>query len=491
MLHSSCKQLVFPALLLLSAPLLASELAADLKARRSRLMDALGPRAILLIQSAPAKTYSLDIDYEYRQDSNFYYLTGLDQPASTLLLMPGNTARRELLFVREKDAAQEHWTGRRLTTAQVAEQSGVETVYLNSELPKFLESVLAGLPYIKERLDPRPPDFDVFLKAVTAGEAKLAVVSDSRSRIGEPVNDTLAYANRLRDRFPGLSVINATFVVHGLRQVKTPYEQRILTQSVEISSKAHLAGMRAARPGAYEYTVKAAIENVYRDSGAMGWGYPSITGSGPNATILHYAKDGRRMDAGDLILVDAAASFQYYTGDITRTYPVNGKFSAPQRDIYGIVLEAQNQAMRMVKPGVLPAEVHAKTIEVIKAGLLRVGLITDASGDQYKTWYTHGSVHYLGLDVHDVGDRFVPLAPGHAFVIEPGIYIQEDALESLPKTKENLAMIEKVRPAFEKYRGLGVRVEDSFLLTGEGLVNLSAGVPRTIEQIEAFMKARN
>lgn len=476
--------------LLLSLAATAAELADDLKARRARLMDQLGPRTMLLIQSAPERIYSLDVEHEYRQDSNFYYLTGLDQPESTLILMPGNKGRREVLFVKEKNPAREHWTGRVVTKDQATERTGIETVYTNNDLSRFLETILAGNPFSLDRFLPPSPDFDVFLKAVIDGEAKLAIAYDEASRIAAPVNYALGFANQLRDRFPGLVLRNVSPLIYALRRIKTPYERKVLEQSVLISSDAHLAGMRAARSGAYEYNVKAAIEQVYRDRGALGWGYPSITGSGPNATILHYSKSNRRMDAGDLILVDAAANYQYYTGDITRTYPVSGKFSDAQKDIYRIVLDAQTQAMQIAKAGTPRRDVHVKTEEVIKQGLLRLGLITDASGDQFRTWYTHGSVHYLGIDVHDVGDQNATLQPGVAFVIEPGIYIREDGLESLPKTKENQAMIEKVRPAFEKYRNIGIRIEDSFLLTEDGLKHLSSRVPRTIEEIEATLAKR-
>ncbi len=434
----------------------ADELTDDLAARRAKLMAALGPQTALVIQSAPERVYSRDIEYEYRQ-----------------------------LFIEPGDPAREHREGRRLTAKQATEASGVETVYLNSQLNQLLESILDAKPFIPLPAGSRPAAF--VLQAVTTGEAKLAIVLNESTRVDGPVHPVLAFANRLRDRFPGIQLRNVTTLVHGLRQVKTPYERKILTRSVDISVKAHLAGMRAARPGAQEYAVKAAIEQVFRDSGASGWGYPSITGSGPNATILHYAGAGRRMDAGDLMLVAAAANYLFYTGDITRTYPAGGRYSELQKDIYRIVFEAQEAAIKVAKPGALVGDVHQNTVDVIKAGLLRLGLITDPKGDQYRTWYTHGSVHYLGIDVHDVGDRFAPLAPGHAFVIEPGIYIREDGLDSLPKTPENLAMIEKVKPVFEKYRGIWIRLEDSFLLTETGLGNLSARVPRTVDEVETYL----
>ncbi|MBS1829968.1 MAG: aminopeptidase P family protein [Acidobacteria bacterium] len=468
----------------------AGELQDDLAARRARLMEKLGPGTLFLVRSAPHRVYSLDVEHEYRQDSNFYYLTGIEEHDATLVLMPGNNGRKQFLFLPPKDATVEHWQGKRLTPEEGKALSAVPDVHSNADLEPFLEAVLSGRPWFTHRRAPRPPDFDPFLDAVHRGTARLAVSLDQPLQIAGPINPILAWANELRDRFPGITVANATRHVHALRQVKSPYERRMLTRSAGVSSEAHLAGMRAAKPGASEYEVKAAIEEVYRRRGALSTGYPSITGSGPNATILHYAKSNRRMDAGDLMLVDAAANTDYYTVDITRTYPVNGKFSPAQKEIYNLVLEAQNEAMRLAKPGSKPYDLHRKTEDVIKAGLLRLGLITDASGDQFRTWYTHGAVHYLGIDVHDVGDPNLPLAPGHAFVIEPGIYIRPDALDTLPKTDENLEFIRKVKPAFEKYRGIGIRIEDSFILTESGLDWLSKRVPRTIEEIESFLGRR-
>lgn len=455
-------------------------------------MEQLGPKAMLILHSAPVKNYSWDVDHEYRQDSNFYYLTGVEQEESVLVLMPGNKNRREILFIREKDPKREHWEGRSLSQKEAAERSGIETVYWLPEFERFVEMILSGEPYRPEkapRLD-RSPDFDTFLHALAAGEADLAVVLDQTPTIKGPVNPAIAFAHDLGTRFLGFRVIDATRHVHALRQVKSAYERKVLEQSAAISVDAHLAGMRAARPGAYEYEVKAAIEQVYRGRGAYGWSYPPITGSGPNATILHYAKADRRMDSGELMLVDAAANFQYYTVDITRTYPVNGRFTDAQKEIYELVLRAQEEAAKAAKPGLLLRDVHQKTVDVIKEGLHRLGLLTDTNGDQYTVWYTHTSTHYIGIDVHDAGDYQQPLAPGHAFALEPGIYIREDAFESLDKTPENEEFIRKIKPAFEKYKNIGVRIEDSFLMTESGLVNLSARAPRTVDEIERFLKAR-
>lgn len=471
---------------LTAAPAIASELQDDLKARRARVMDRLGPDSILILWSAPVKVYSNDVDYEFRQDSNFYYLTGIDQPESILVLMPGNQERKEILFVKPRDAVREHWTGPLLGKAEATDQSGVATVYTTTEFDTFLSAILSGRRYGNAA----PQEYDKFFTALKENRARLQLLLGPAPRMNEELTGPYQFVNKLRERFFGFNVGDATSTLRDQRQVKTDYEMKILEKSADISSEAHLAGMRAAKPGAHEYEVEAAIEYVYKKNGAFDWGYPSIVGSGPNATILHYEASKRKMEPGDLLLVDAAANYQYMTVDITRTYPISGTFSAIQKDIYNIVLQAQDEAMKVAKAGAKLSDVHAKTVEVIKQGLLKLGLITDTAGDQYRSWYTHGSTHWIGMDVHDVGTGDRPLTPGMSFVIEPGIYIREGALDNLPKTPENAAFIQKVRPAYEKYRNIGVRVEDSFLLTESGLKRLSAKVPRTVAEIEGFLKNR-
>lgn len=248
--------------------------------------------------------------------------------------------------------------------------------------------------------------------------------------------------------------------------------------------------MRTARPDRYEHEVEAAIEGVYLARGAMSPGYPSIVGSGPNATVLHYSASSRRIGEGDLLLVDAAANYKGLTGDITRTYPASGRFTPAQRDVYDLVLAAQEAGMKAARIGARTIDIERAAEAVIKQGLLRLKLITDADGPQFRTWYTHGICHWIGMDVHDVGDYRRPLEAGMAFVIEPGLYIRAEALEQLPDTPENRAYREKVAPAVERYQGIGVRIEDSFLLTDTELVRLSAKVPRTIQEIDDFMRSR-
>jgi len=453
-------------LLTLASSAWATDFSDDLSARRARVMDRLGPDAMLILWSAPTRPYSLDIDYEYRQDSNLYYLTGLTQEDTILVLTPGNRSRREILFIKDKDAAREHWSGRLLSHADASAQSGIATVMSTKDFESFVGAALGE-----------------------STVAKVALLLNP-ANAPEPVTLATEFGRRLHERYPSVQTVDATPIFADLRTVKTAYEQLMLIKSVEISSDAHLVGMRTARPGAYEYQVKAAIEGTYRGRGALSWAYPSIVGSGPNATILHYPEDDRQLQSGDLLLVDAAGNYQYMSGDITRTYPVNGRFTAPQRDLYSLVLDAQDEALKVAKAGSSLAAIHNRTVEVIKAGLLKLGLITDAQSDQYKMWFTHGATHYIGIDVHDVGDRNRKLEAGMAFVIEPGLYIRQSAIDALPKTPENASLIARIQPAVTRYLDLGVRVEDSFLLEASGPRRLSASVPRTIEEIEAFMAKR-
>jgi Xaa-Pro aminopeptidase len=477
--------LVVTAMLFSASAALAGPLQDDLKARRARVMEALGPEAIAIFWSAPVRVYSHDVEYEYRQDSNLLYLTGIDQEDTVLVLMPGNETRREILFVREGDARREHWQGHTLTPAEAGAQSGIETVMTDGQFDTFIAAMFSRRPMPPQASGTN--EYQRFFDALIARKARLAVMLEPQASLSATPGPATQFAAKLRERFFGFDVQDATPIVHLQRQIKTSYEQDILRKSVAISNAAHRAGMKAAAPGKYEYEVEAAIEEVYLRSGAMSWGYPSIVGSGPNATILHYSKSSRKMEAGDLLLVDAAANYQGYTGDITRTYPISGRFTPIQRDIYDIVLAAQEAGIKTAVAGKTPADIQAACDEVLRAGLVKLGLVTEPKGQQFKIWATHGVVHWIGMDVHDVGPRR-PLEPGMAFVIEPGIYIRESALENLPKTPENLAFIEKVTPAVKKYKDVAARVEDSFLLTARGLERLSDGVPRTIAEIEAFLQ---
>jgi len=477
-------------LALLPAVALSGELQDDLKARRARVMEAIGSESVLVHWSAPTRVFSRDVDYEYRQDSDMLYLTGIDQDGTTLVLLPGNKTKKSILFVSDADPRREHSQGHLLTKQEAQEASGVDEVRLASELDGFLGSLMNGYPF-RERLTEYAGEYDAFFDALKGGKARLALVFGRRPGVKDELPAAYDYAERMRQRVPGLAILDATPVVWGLRQVKTPYERGVLQRSADVSADAHRAAMRATKPERYEYEVEAELEKVYLQRGAPSWGYPSIVGSGPNATILHYESSRRQMKAGELLLIDAAAFYQGMTVDITRAWPVSGKYSKEQAELWRLVLAAQEAGMKAAVAGNHTTDVEKAAEEVVKAGLLKLGLVTDAASKQNRSWYTHGICHWIGIDVHDVGDYRRAFEPGMAFVIEPGLYIREAALAALEDTPENGAFKEKVRPVVAKYKDIGVRVEDSFLLTETGLVRLSARVPRTLEEIEAFMAGRD
>jgi Xaa-Pro aminopeptidase len=466
----------------------AGPLQDDLVARRARLMEKLGPNALAIVWSAEPKVYSLDVDYEFHQDNNLLYLTGIEQEGAALVLMPGNKTNKEILFVREPNARREHWNGHLFTKEEATAASAIRTVYYAGELEGFLTAMFNRRPYGLKRGEVTD-DFDAFFEAVAANRATLALPLGPRPAPSEPLTPVYEFAAKARDRFVNVTFTDTLPVIGDLRQIKTPYEQTVMEKSGSLSSRAHMAGMSTAGPGRFEYEVEAAIEQVYLANGAMSWGYPSIVGSGPNATILHYHESSRQMQAGELILVDASANYQGYTVDITRTYPVSGTFSEAQKDLYRLVLAAQEAGMAAAKIGAKTSDVEKAAEAIVKPGLLKLGLITDVTGDQFRTWYTHGICHWIGMDVHDVGDYRKPLAAGMTFVVEPGIYVRPQALENLDDTPENRKFKDAVAGAVQKYTGMGVRIEDSFLLTATGLTRLSAMAPRTIEEVEGHLKA--
>jgi Xaa-Pro aminopeptidase len=465
----------------------AGEYQDDLKARRARVLQKLDPGAVMITWSAPSKVYSTDVNYEYRQDSYQLYLTGLDQEETILVLMPGAAKKKEVIFVREPNARREHWNGHTLTKEEVTAQTGVETVYFVSQFEPFITAMFNARNFGGRR-DEVITEWDAFQAEIRAGRGKLALLFGPRPSPSQELPPVYAWANKFRERFFGVSLFDAKPIVDELRQIKTPYEQKVLEKSVLISSDAHRAGMKVAAAGKFEYEVEAAIEKVYLENGAMSWGYPSIVGSGPNSTTLHYEASQRKMEAGDLLLVDAAGNYQGLTGDITRTYPVSGTYSPAQKEIYQLVFAAQEAAIAAAKAGNKTKDIEKASEEVIKNGLLKLGLITDLKSEQFRTWYTHGISHWIGMDVHDVGDYDRPLAPGMAFTIEPGLYIRQQALDDMPDNPANRDFKAKVAPAVARYKSIGVRIEDSFLMTEAGLKRLSASVPRTIEEVEAWLK---
>ena len=446
---------------------------ADLGARRAKAMATIGSDAVLVMWSAPQRLYSDDVHYEYRQETNLLYLTGIDQPDTVLVLVPGAKSQREHLFVRLGDPLRELWSGHTLTAAEVTARSGIVNVHTQRRTEAF-DAFMARLFGGSE--DPAPARVGVLARLDRSHDDD----DDASDRARE-----VAWLRDVETKYPSLKAFSGGEALATQRQIKTPYEQSVLRRSVEISADAHVEGMRAARPGRWEYEVEAAIEATYLRNGALSWGYPSIVGSGPNATILHYLSSSRQMQDGDLLLVDAAGNFQGLTGDITRTYPVNGRFTPDQRAIYDIVLRAQEAGITAARPGGKVEDIVRAVREVVGDGLQTLGFVTAPSGAErdaeINLWFPHGPVHGIGMDVHD---PLGALDVGAAFVIEPGIYIRPDALERYPKSSANPALVKRLTPLIERYRNVGVRVEDSFLMTPTGPEMLSGRAPRRIADIE-------
>jgi len=473
----------------------ADALRSDLAARRAAVMDALGAETMLIAWSAPARVYSTDVDYEYRQESNLLYLTNLTQEDLVLVLVPGSTNRRVFLFAPEPNPLREHWFGRNPRPAEITAASGIEAVFGRSDFGRFLDGLLQGTGFEQPAGLSGRDEFGAWFAALGEGRARLAVLDSTLAEGTVPEQsaaDPVAIVRGIQQAQPALSVADVTPVLNRLRQVKSPYEQAVLRESARISAEAHVEGMKVTRPGRWEYEVEAAIEYGFHRNGAMSWAYPSIVASGPNATTLHYGSSDRQMQAGELLLVDAGANFQGMAADITRTYPVSGRFTPEQRAIYDLVLTALRAGMAAAVPGQPAAAIVRATRASLSAGLLELGLITDES--QVGLWFTHSPIHGIGLDVHDPFDPQRPLEPGMAFVIEPGLYFRAEALDQLGQTGRGggdpaarAEALARIRPVFERYRDIGIRIENSFLMTSDGLENLSAVAPVDPPALEAVV----
>jgi Xaa-Pro aminopeptidase len=468
---------------------------ADLAAHRAKTMARLGPESVLVVWSAPARVYSADIDYKYRQNSDLLYLTGLDQEETILVLAPGAAGQKVTVFTRAADPFRELWYGHILTPAEVTSTSGITAVYPehgHEAFDAFMARLLGDDDHGATGASPTPAG--EFAAAKTAGRARLCTADaldvDAQDPAEPPPDRShVAWVHQMAARYHGVTACSARDVLDAERAIKTPYEQLVLRHSVEISAEAQVEGMKAARPGRWEYEVQAAIEYWSRAHGALEQGYPSIVASGPNATTLHYLESTRQMRDGDLLLVDAASSFEHLTGDITRTYPVNGRFTRDERALYELVLRAQDAGIAAARPGATQTAVNDAARAVFADGLRPLGLITPLAdaASQVSLWFPHAPTHGIGLDVHDPLDR---LDVGTTFVIEPGLYIRPAALDGLPKTPDGAALRAALAPAVAKYRDMGVRIEDSFLMTADGPVMLSAKAPRRIPDIERVVGTR-
>jgi len=407
--------------------------------------------------------------------SDFYYLTGLYDQNAIILIIP-EEKEKYIMFIQPTSPSRELWTGKHPGLEEAKTVFGADAAYPISEFDKSLFRYLRG----KSKVYVSFRDKELYDKLIPM----------IRSPYGsEPV-----------------PVVDPLLYIHEMRLIKDTEEIRLMRKAAEITSESLIEVMKAVEPGMFEYEVEAIIEYIFRKSGAERPGFPSIVGSGPNSTILHYEDNNRQTQDGDLLLMDVGAEYGHYTADVTRTIPVNGRFSTKQKEIYEVVLQAQKEAIQIAAPGVGIYEINNRGVEVIKEGLYRLGLITDKNSQwQHRAWLMYNISHWVGLDVHDVGGRGPDdgkgrrFEPGMVFTVEPGLYIREETLEYLPTmlgrsgaTKEELeAFVNAVRPAVQKYANIGIRIEDDILVTESGHEILSSKAPKEIDAIEKLMKKKS
>jgi Xaa-Pro aminopeptidase len=422
----------------------------------------------------------------FHQLPAFYYLTGFPETDAVLLMVKRSGTVISILFVPSRNPVQERWIGSRTRPHEMEARFGIVGRDIGGFRPTVDSLARSGLPFYVV------PDVE------TADYAE----EDSLTRGARWIAE-------LRSAHPWLVTHSLDAEVRRLRARKSAAEIALLRRATEISVRAHREAMKAAAPGCGEYEIQALLEGAFRRLGGDRPGYGSIVGSGPNALILHYMEDSRIMRDGELLLIDAASSFAHYSADVTRTFPVNGRFTPAQREIYQIVLDAQNAFVRQIRPGVSVQVATDSGQAVVTRGLLRLGLLesADATFDppegmscppggcpQVRLFALHGyGGHGIGLEVHDPAQYYEEkreFGVGDVFTVEPGIYVSPDLLRSLPDTPRNRTMLAKIKPAVEKYAGIGVRIEDDYALTGQGLEWMSHGVPREIAGIEALMRQR-
>ncbi len=448
---------------------------AELAKRRAAVAAKMADKSVLVLFSAEPKLYANDVDYVYRQENNLYYLTALKQNGATLVMTKDGTAVTETLFLPKRIPLRETWEGKMYSREDATRLSGLKRIVDSSELDTFLQAM-------REKKAFSAKDGTAGIDTSAAAKIYMLLPMSERDSNG---NREFRVENEFAKSLSGAPIENARPIFAELRHIKSPYELKLLQHAIDISTEAHMRAMATVGKASMEYEVQAEVEYTFRRRNADFWGYPSIVGCGPNATTLHYVESQGDVRKGNLLLMDVGAEYDHYTADITRTFPVNGKFSKEQAEIYQIVFDAQEAAAKATKPGATMQQVSTAANDIIRDGLLKLGLITDPS--HVRIWYMHGLGHWLGMNVHDVGRNGVPLAAGMVFTNEPGIYIREDALANLPDTPENKAFIEKVRPAFQKYKNIGVRIEDDMLVTATGVEWMSKDLPRTIADVEAFM----
>lgn len=424
--------------------------------RRNAFIEAIsgkGDDAVAVFASAPVFTRNNDVEHEYRQDSDLYYLTGFAEPGTVLVV--DAKEKRSTMFVRPRDPERETWDGPRAGVDGVKEHFGASEAFtidkLSDELPKLFQNK-RRLYY---RLGPNRPMDDKILEAVDRARAR----------------------GKLGFSWP-VEIVDPGTILHEMRLFKSAEDLGAMRRAAEITAEAHLRAMKATKPGMHEFQVEAMILEAFRAHGSERPAYGSIVGSGDNATILHYRQNNRKMEGGDLLLIDAGCEYDYYASDVTRTFPVGGTFSREQQAIYELVLEAQEAGIDKTRKGSSLEQIHSECVNVITRGLVKLGLLQGevdqlVKAEAHKPFFMHKTSHWLGMDVHDVGNYYVggkarELEPGMVLTVEPGIYI----------SRHN----DKVAP---EWRGIGVRIEDDILVTSGDPENLTKSIPKTVAELRS------
>jgi Xaa-Pro aminopeptidase len=429
----------------------------EYKRRRKHLMQIMGNDAVAILPAALVRMRNRDAEFHYRQDSDFHYITGFDEPEAVAVLVPEREHGEYILFCRENDKTMEIWNGPRAGQEGAVEHYGADDSFPIDDI----DDILPGLLENKEKV-----------------YYTMGVHSDFDQLV-------IKWVNRLREQSrqgvhtPG-EFVALDHQLHDMRLYKSAAEIKVMRKAAQISAQAHKQAMRFCKPGIYEYQLEAELLHSFMHQGARFPAYSSIVGGGENGCILHYVENNAVLKDGDLVLIDAGAELECYASDISRTFPVNGKYSKEQRALYEIVLAAQYAAIEQVKPGKHWNDPHEAAIKVITQGLIDVGILkgeleTLIKEEAYKAYYMHRTGHWLGMDVHDVGDYKVDnewrvLEVGMVLTVEPGLYISSD--------HDNVA---------KKWHNIGIRIEDDVLVTKDGCEVLSRDVPKEPDEIEALM----
>ncbi|MFC1588986.1 Xaa-Pro aminopeptidase [Pseudomonadota bacterium] len=423
--------------------------------RRKQLMKMMGSDSIAILPAAPLLIRNRDVEHKFRQDSDFYYLSGFEEPEAVIVLVPGRKNAEYILFCRERDKVKEIWNGYRYGPEGAVEHFDADDAFPIDDLEDILPGLMEHCESVYYTIGLNP-EFD--------------------KHVMNCVN-SLRKASRGGVHAPN-EFVSLDYLLHDMRLFKSRDEIKLMRKAAKISVQAHINAMKLCQPGVYEYELEAELLYEFNRNGA-GWAYPSIVGGGANSCILHYTENDKPLNDGDMVLIDAGAEYGGYAADITRTFPVNGEYTEAQKEIYDLVLAAQDAAIKQTKPGNHWNDPHNAAVKVMTRGMIELGLLKGKLSDlikegAYSKYYMHRTGHWLGMDVHDVGDYKVDdewrlLEPGMALTVEPGLYIPHGSRGA------------------KRWWDIGVRIEDDVIVTKDGCDLLTKGLPRTTEEVEAVM----